>query len=252
MEEAKRVAVITGVSSGIGAATAVRLAAEGFEIVGGARRIGRAAEIVEPLGGRAFELDVTDPRSVADFARNVERADVLVNNAGKAAGMDTLAELSDDRARDMFETNVLGVITVTREFLPLLERSGGHVVNVGSTSGLEVYPGGGGYTATKHALRALTKTLRLELVGKPIRITEVMPGLVETEFAKVRFEGNEDRAAKVYEGITPLTPDDVADCIAWAVTRPPHVDIDEIVARPVAQATSTIVARRRQDDEATN
>lgn len=244
MNDAKPVAVITGASSGIGAATAVRLASEGFEVVAGARREDRAAGVVAPFGGRAFTLDVTDPDSVAAFASNVERADVLVNNAGKAVGMETLADLADEPARDMFETNVLGVISVTRSFLPMLERSGGHIVNVGSTSGLEVYPGGGGYTATKHALRALTKTLRLELIGKPIRITEVMPGLVETDFAKVRFGGNEERAAKVYDGIEPLTAEDVADCIAWAVTRPRHVDIDEIVVRPVAQATSTVIARR--------
>ncbi|MDQ4095890.1 MAG: SDR family NAD(P)-dependent oxidoreductase [Actinomycetota bacterium] len=244
MEDIKRVAVVTGASSGIGAATAIRLAAEGFHIVAGARRVERAAEVVEPVGGEAYALDVTDPRSVDSFASQLDRVDVLVNNAGKARGMEGLAELSDEHAREMFETNVLGVISMTRALLPALEISGGHVVNVGSTSGLEVYPGGGGYTATKHALRALTKTLRLELVGKPIRVTEVMPGLVETEFAKVRFEGNEARAAKVYEGIETLKPEDIADCIAWAVTRPPHVDIDEIVVRPVAQASATVIARR--------
>lgn len=247
MNERRPVAVVTGASSGIGAATATRLASEGFDIVAGARRVERAAEVVTPFGGRALQLDVTDPESVQAFAGAIERVDVLVNNAGKALGMEKMAELSDENAREMWETNVLGVISVTRAFLPKLERAGGHIVNLGSTAGLEAYPGGGGYTASKHALRALTKTLRLELVGKPIRITEVLPGLVQTEFANVRFAQDEGRAAKVYEGIDPLTADDIADCIAWAVTRPPHVDIDEIVVRPVAQATSTVVARRNKN-----
>jgi NADP-dependent 3-hydroxy acid dehydrogenase YdfG len=244
MNDGRRVAVITGASSGIGAATATRLASEGFYVIGGARRLEKATEVIEPLGGRALQLDVTDATSVQAFADAVERVDVLVNNAGKALGAERMSELSDEHAQEMWATNVQGVITVTRAFLPKIEDGGGHIVNVGSTSGLEAYPGGGGYTATKHALRALTKTLRLELVGKPIRITEVMPGLVETEFAKVRFGQNGERAASVYAGIDPLTGEDIADCIAWAVTRPPHVDIDEIVVRPVAQATSTVIARR--------
>lgn len=246
MNDGRRVAVITGASSGIGAATATRLASEGFYVIGGARRLAKAAEVIEPLGGRALQLDVTDATSVQAFADAVERVDVLVNNAGKALGAERMSELSDEHAREMWATNVQGVITVTRAFLPKIEDGGGHIVNVGSTSGLEAYPGGGGYTATKHALRALTKTLRLELVGKPIRITEVMPGLVETEFAKVRFDQDGERAASVYAGIDPLTGEDIADCIAWAVTRPPHVDIDEIVVRPVAQATSTVIARRAE------
>jgi NADP-dependent 3-hydroxy acid dehydrogenase YdfG len=232
------------VSSGIGAATARRLAGEGFHVIGGARRVEKAAEVLEPLGGRALPLDVTDNASVEAFASDIESVHVLVNNAGKALGAEKMADLSDEHAREMWATNVQGVITVTRAFLPKIEAAHGHIVNVGSTSGLEAYPGGGGYTATKHALRALTKTLRLELVGKPVRITEVLPGLVRTEFAKVRFDQDDAKAARVYEGIEPLTGDDVADCIAWAVTRPPHVDIDEIVVRPVAQATSTVIARR--------
>ncbi|MDQ4143971.1 MAG: SDR family NAD(P)-dependent oxidoreductase [Actinomycetota bacterium] len=238
------VAVISGASAGIGAATAVRLASEGYEVVGGARRVEKAAAVLEPVGGRALALDVTDAGSVDAFAREIERVDVLVNNAGKAIGLEPLADLSDKHAREMWETNVLGLLSVTRALLPQIERSAGHIVNLGSTSGFETYPGGGGYTATKHAVRALTRTLRLELVGKPVRITEISPGLVQTEFASVRFDWDEARAAKVYEGIDPLTAEDIADCIAWAVTRPPHVDIDEIVVRPVAQAASTIIARR--------
>ncbi|MDQ3941259.1 MAG: SDR family NAD(P)-dependent oxidoreductase, partial [Actinomycetota bacterium] len=144
----------------------------------------------------------------------------------------------------MWETNVLGAIRMARSLIPQLEASrNGHIVNVGSTSSFETYPAGGGYTATKHALRAITRTLRLELLGRPIRVTEISPGLVETDFSLVRFEGDRERAKKPYEGITPLTAEDVADCIAWAVTRPPHVNIDEVVVRPLAQATSTKIVR---------
>ncbi|HEX2294202.1 MAG TPA: SDR family NAD(P)-dependent oxidoreductase, partial [Actinomycetota bacterium] len=175
----------------------------------------------------------------------VDRVDVLVNNAGMAEGLTPIAELSDDAAEKMWSINVLGVIRMTRALLPKIEASGaGHVVNVGSFAGFETYRGGGGYTASKHALRALTQTLRLELLGKPVRVTEIAPGLVETEFSLVRFGGDEEKAKQPYVGMDPLTPEDVADCIAWAVTRPPHVDIDEIVVRPVAQARATEVARR--------
>lgn len=244
MSTRKPVAVVTGASAGIGAATARRLAAEGFFVFAGARRVDRLETLIEGLEGQAVELDVTDAASVSRLAGALEQVDVLVNNAGKALAMESLSDLPDDHARDMWETNVLGVLRMTRELLPKIELVGGHVVNVGSTSSFETYPGGAGYTSTKHALRALTRTLRLELVGKPVRVTEISPGLVQTEFSRVRFAGDEDRAAKVYEGIEPLTSEDVADAIAWAVTRPRHVDIDEIVLRPVAQASSTIVARR--------
>ena len=249
MSQRKPVAVVTGASAGIGAATVRRLAAEGFTVVAGARRVDRLKGVIEGIDGRAMELDVTDPASISFFAGAVEEVDVLVNNAGKALAMEKISELSDAHARAMWETNVLGVLGMTRELLPKIEGSGGHIVNVGSTSSFETYPGGAGYTSTKHALRALTRTLRLELVGIPVRITEISPGLVQTEFASVRFGNDEQRAAKVYEGFVPLTAEDVADCIAWAVTRPPHVDIDEIVLRPVAQATSTIVARGTSSEE---
>lgn len=240
-----KTAVITGASAGIGAATAVRLAEDGFDVVLGARRMDRLEEVARECGGSAHRLDVADPESVRAFCAAVERVDVLVNNAGMAEGMTPLAELSDEAAERMWSVNVMGVLRMTRALLPKIEASGaGHVVNVGSTAGFETYRGGGGYTASKHALRALTETLRLELLGKPIRVTEVAPGLVETEFSLVRFGGDADKAKKPYEGIEPLTAEDVADCIAWAVTRPPHVDIDKIVVRPVAQARSTEVARR--------
>ncbi|MGH2756291.1 MAG: SDR family NAD(P)-dependent oxidoreductase [Actinomycetota bacterium] len=240
----RRTAVITGASAGIGAATAVRLAKEGFDVVLGARRMDRLTEVAAECGGRAVELDVTDASSVEAFANSVERVDVLVNNAGLASGLSSVGNLTDEQVETMFQTNVLGLIRVTRALLPKLEASGeGHIVNLGSTAAIETYPGGAGYTASKHGVRAITQTLRKELLGKPIRITEVDPGLVETEFSLVRFGGDAKMAKKPYEGITPLTAEDIADCIAFAVTRPPHVNIDEIVVRPIAQATSTMIAR---------
>jgi NADP-dependent 3-hydroxy acid dehydrogenase YdfG len=238
-----RVVLITGASSGIGAATAVRLAKEGFDVVMGARRIEKMRAIAAPVGAVALPLDVRDRASVEAFAAQIDRCDVLVNNAGGALGLTPLAEADDAHWRGMWETNVLGLMFVTRALLPKLEASGdGHIVNVGSIAGFETYHGGAGYTSVKHGVRAITRTLRLELLGKPVRITEVNPGLVETEFSIVRL-GSEERAKKVYEGMTPLTGDDIADCIAWAVTRPKHVNIDEIVVRPVAQATARDVAR---------
>ncbi|MDQ3940143.1 MAG: SDR family NAD(P)-dependent oxidoreductase, partial [Actinomycetota bacterium] len=220
-----RTAVITGASAGIGAATARRLAKEGFDVVLGARRLDRLQEIAAECGGRAVTLDVRDANSIDAFVASLERVDVLVNNAGMALGLDRLEEIPDRSLVAMWETNVLGAIRMARSLIPQLEASGnGHIVNVGSTSSFETYPAGGGYTATKHALRAITRTLRLELLGRPIRVTEISPGLVETDFSLVRFEGDRERAKKPYEGITPLTAEDIADCIAWAVTRPPHVN----------------------------
>ncbi|MGH2809205.1 MAG: SDR family NAD(P)-dependent oxidoreductase [Actinomycetota bacterium] len=240
-----RTAVITGASAGIGAATALRLSREGFEVVLGARRMERLEKVAKLTGGRALELDVTNADSVEDFAAAVEGCDVLINNAGLALGLEPLENFSEEDVTTMWETNVLGLLRVTRALLPKLEASGmGHIVNLGSTAGREAYPGGGGYIASKHAVRAITQTLRIELVGRPIRVTEIAPGLVETEFSLVRFKGDAECAKKPYEGLTPLGEDDIADCIAWAVTRPPHVNIDEIVVRPIAQATSTAIARK--------
>ncbi|MPZ91756.1 MAG: SDR family NAD(P)-dependent oxidoreductase [Actinobacteria bacterium] len=237
-------AVITGASSGIGAATAVRLANEGFDVVLGARRMDKLREVAEASGGRPLPLDVTDGGSVAAFAQEITELDLLVNNAGLASGLQPVGELEEDRVRLMMETNVLGLLRTTQALLPKLEAGdGGHIVNVGSIAGFETYPGGAGYTASKHAVRAISQTMRIDLLGRPIRITEVSPGMVETEFSMVRFDGDLDKAAKVYEGLKPLTGDDVADCIVWAVTRPRHVDVDEIVVRPVAQATATMVTR---------
>ncbi|HVM36683.1 MAG TPA: SDR family NAD(P)-dependent oxidoreductase [Actinomycetota bacterium] len=239
-----RVAVVTGASAGIGEAAALRLAEEGFHVIVGARRKERVEKVAAECGGVAMTLDVTDSASIESFCRQIDGCHVLVNNAGLALGLDHLKEIDDDHVTAMFETNVLGLVRMTRSMLPKLESSGnGHIVNVGSISGFEVYPGGGGYTASKHAVRAITKTLRIELLGKPIRVTEVMPGAVRTEFTLVRFSGDEDAAETPYRGIVPLAAADVADCIAWAVTRPIHVNIDEIVVRPRAQASATLFAR---------
>ncbi len=245
----QRIAVVTGASSGIGEATCQALAGAGFHIVAGARRQDRLQTVVAPLGGEALPLDVTQLPSIAAFVQAVGtrhgRVDVLVNNAGLAAGLAPVAEGRDDDWVQMLETNVLGVLRMTRACLPLLRQAAsGHIVNLGSVAGFEVYPGGAGYTAGKHAVRAITRTLRLELVGEPIRITEVAPGMAETEFSLVRFKGDAARAADVYRGVQPLTGADVADCILWAVTRPLHVNIDELVVRPIAQANAFSVARR--------
>jgi hypothetical protein len=243
-----RTAVVTGASSGIGAATAAALSDLGFRVILGARRVDRLDEVARRCGGTAGRLDVTDPASVEEFVNDLpEPVHLLVNNAGGALGLDPIEEARDERWLTMYETNVLGTLRLTRALLPTLVGCGdGHVINVGSTAGFEVYRGGAGYTAAKHALRALTETLRLEVLGKPVRVTEVAPGLVETEFSMVRFSGDAERADAVYRGMTPLTADDVADAIAWAATRPPHVNIDKIVLRPRDQATSTEVHRRRE------
>lgn len=238
--------MVTGASAGIGAATARALAAAGFSVVLGARRLEKLREVASAIGGKALGLDVTDPGSVAAFAAEVPDARVLVNNAGGALGRDLVADADPEGWRRMFELNVLGTLQVTKALLPALERSGaGHVVMVNSVAGFETYPGGGGYTAAKHAERALAKTLRVELLGTPLRVTEINPGLVGgTEFSVVRFGGDTDRVREVYEGLTPLTAEDVADCIVWAVTRPSHVNVDEIVVRPLDQANATAVHRR--------
>ena len=245
----RRVAVITGASSGIGAATARSLAREGFVPVLGARRMDRLQSVVEETGGVGFQLDVTDQASIEQFVRAVEerfgRAEVLVNNAGLALGLSPVAESDDRDWSVMLETNVLGLLRVTRAFLPLLRRAPwGHIVNLGSIAGFEVYRGGAGYTASKHAVRAISRTLRIELNGEPIRVTEIAPGMVETEFSLVRFKGDQSLSDNVYKGVQPLTASDIAECIAFAVTRPPHVDIDEMVIRPVAQANAFMVARK--------
>lgn len=244
--EHSRVAVVTGASSGIGAAAARALSEHGFTVVVGARRRDRLAAVAAAIGARALPLDVTEPASVAAFAAELPSVvHLLVNNAGGALGLEPIAETDEAKWLWMYEANVLGTLRMTQALLPRLLASGdGHVINVGSIAGFETYAGGAGYTGAKHAVRAFTRTLRQELLGKPVRVTEVDPGLVETEFSRVRFAGDEARAAGVYRGLTPLRAEDVADCIAWAASRPSHVNIDEIVVRPRDQATAQLVHRR--------
>ena len=238
-----KTAVITGASSGIGAATARALAGDGFRVVLGARRVERLEEVAGELG-QAIHLDVTDPTSVGHFVAAIPSCEVLVNNAGGALGLDSIEDADEERWRSMYESNVLGTMRMTRALLPKLRDSGdGHVVGVTSIAAFERYRGGAGYSAAKHAQRALIHTLRLELLGDPIRITEIAPGMVETEFSVVRFGGDEAAAERVYRGMEPLRAEDVAECIRWAVAQPSHVNVDEIVVRPRAQATATEVHR---------
>ena len=240
-----RVAVVTGASSGIGAATATRLAAEGFSVVLGARRVDRLTELAERIGGRALPLDVTDDDSVAAFCGQLDRVDVLVNNAGGSWDMDPVAEADLDSWQRAYDVNVLGTVRMTRALLPALRASGaGDVVFVGSTAGLVSYEGGASYTAAKHGVHTLAETLRLEIVGEPVRVIEIAPGMVRTdEFSRNRL-GSQEKADNVYRGVRePLVAEDVADCIAWTLTRPHHVNIDLMVVRPIAQAAQHKVAR---------
>ncbi len=246
------VAVVTGASSGIGAATARRLAAEGFHVVAAARRADRLAELVAGIAGaggsaQAEVCDVTDDASVAALARAAGGSvDLLVNNAGGARGADQVADAAVADWQWMYEVNVLGTLRVTQALLPALEASGaGTIVTVGSTAGFTVYEGGGGYTAAKHAENALVGTLRLELSGRPVRVVEIDPGMVRTEeFALNRLAGDREKADAVYAGVAePLVADDVADCIAWCATRPHHVNVDRLVVRPLAQAAQHKVHR---------
>ena len=246
-----RTAVVTGASSGIGAATARHLADAGFDVVLGARRVDRLAEVARAIGGsaRAIELDVTDDASVARFCAEVPTCSVLVNNAGGALGLETVEHADLDQWQAMYDTNVLGTVRLTRALLPRLIESGdGHVIVIGSIAAYEPYPGGGGYNAAKFAERAVASVLRQELLGQPVRVTEVDPGMVETEFSLVRFDGDAERAAQVYAGVTPLTADDVAACITFAATRPSHVNIDTLVVLARDQAGARQVHRRPTDE----
>jgi NADP-dependent 3-hydroxy acid dehydrogenase YdfG len=241
----RKIAVVTGASSGIGAATARRLTTEGFEVVVGARRQDRLREMADPIGARALPLDVCDTDSVEAFSAEVPQCHLLVNNAGGALGLDPVAEADEEQWRWMYDANVLGVMRMTRAMLPKLVASGdGHVVIIGSIAGLEPYPGGAGYVAAKFGVRGVAGVLRQELLGQPVRLTEIDPGMVETEFSVVRFAGDRERADAVYAGVEALTADDVADCVGWAVTRPSHVNIDHIVVKPRDQASTTRTHRR--------
>jgi len=242
---AGRVAVVTGASSGIGAATATRLAAEGFDVVLGARRMDRLQALADRIGARALELDVTSDESVAAFAGALDRVDVLVNNAGGAFDAAPVAQADLSSWARSLDVNVLGTVRVTTALLPALRASGaGDVLFVGSTAGMVSYEGGASYTAAKHGVHTLAETLRLELVGEPVRVMEIAPGMVKTDEFALNRTGDADKAAAVYRGVRePLVAEDVADCIAWALTRPHHVNVDLLVVRPRAQAAQHKVAR---------
>lgn len=234
------IAVVTGASSGIGAATARALAKAGFHVVLGARRVDRCAAIAAEIDGTAVRLDVTDAASVEALAAAVPQARLLVNNAGGAKGLEPVAQADEDDWRWMFETNVIGTLRMTKAMLPALLASGdGHIITVTSIAAQETYDNGAGYTGAKHAQAMLHRTLRGELLGQPVRLTEILPGMVETEFSLVRFEGDQKQADDVYRGLTPLTAEDVADVIAFAATRPSNVNLDQIVLKPRAQASAS-------------
>jgi NADP-dependent 3-hydroxy acid dehydrogenase YdfG len=240
-----RTAVVTGASSGIGAATAARLAAEGFDVVVAARRLDRLSELAASIGGRALPLDLTDPASVEAFAAELDRVDVLVNNAGGAFDANRVEDADLDSWARTYEINVLGTVRLTKALLPALRASGaGDLVFVSSTAALASYEGGASYTSAKHGVHTLAETLRLELNGEPVRVVEIAPGMVKTEEFTLNRLGSAEAADSVYRGVRePLVAEDVADCIAWALTRPHHVNIDLLVVRPIAQATAYKVAR---------
>jgi NADP-dependent 3-hydroxy acid dehydrogenase YdfG len=235
-------AVVTGASAGIGAATARKLAADGFHVVLGARRTDRIEAIATEIGGTALSLDVTDQSSVDTFAERVRALPgplrVLVNNAGGARGLDPISSADPEQWQWMYEVNVIGVLRVTKALLPELRETGGQVIVMSSTAARIAYEGGAGYTAAKHGARVVTETLRLEVNGTPVRVTEIAPGMVATEeFSLRRFGGDTARADAVYDDVDgPLVADDIADCVSWVVSRPRHVNIDLLVVKPVAQA----------------
>ena len=253
MATSRGLAVVTGASSGIGAATARQLASAGFTVWACARRADRLAEVAASSDAiTAVTLDVTAPESVAELAARVDAERdglaLLVNNAGGAIGLEPVAEADPADWLRMYETNVLGAMRLVQALLPALEAgSGGHIVLTGSIAGYAVYEGGAGYSAAKYGARAMMETLRLELNGRPVRLSEVAPGLVATEeFSLVRFRGDAARAAAVYEGVAnPLTAEDVADVITFVATRPAHVNIDLAVVKPLAQASTYKLDRRR-------
>jgi NADP-dependent 3-hydroxy acid dehydrogenase YdfG len=247
--EERATAVVTGASSGIGAATARALAADGFHVVLGARRVQQCQQIADEIGGTALPLDVLDPDSVAAFAAAVPMARVLVNNAGGAKGLDPVLEANEDQWRWMWEVNVLGTLRMTKALLPKLIHSGdGVLVTVTSIAALAAYDNGSGYTSAKHAQAAVHRTLRGEHLGQPVRFIEIAPGMVETEFSVVRFGGDKQRADDVYAGLTPLSAYDVAEVIAFAVSRPSHVNLDLIVIKPRAQHSAMRYARSQDAD----
>jgi NADP-dependent 3-hydroxy acid dehydrogenase YdfG len=240
-----RTAVVTGASSGIGEATARELAKQGYHVYVGARRLDRLQRLADEIGGTALELDVTSDESARAFTDAIEHVDLLVNNAGGAKGLAPVAEADLDDWRWMWETNVLGTLRITKALLPKLIASGdGVIVTITSVAAMYAYDNGSGYTSAKHAQAVLHRTLRGELLGQPVRLTEIAPGAVETEFSLVRFDGDEERATKVYEGIDPLVAQDIAEIVGFVASRPSHVNLDQIVVAPRDQQVPGRFARR--------
>jgi NADP-dependent 3-hydroxy acid dehydrogenase YdfG len=236
-------AIVTGASSGIGAAIARALAAEGARVAGGARRVDRLETEL------ALELDVTDPASserfVEEAVRELGGLDILVNNAGLGLGRDPFDDSSEEDEETVLETNVHGLLRMTRLCLPHI-RDGGHIVNMGSIAGRQAYENAAVYVASKFAVRGFTYALREDLLGRPIHLTTVDPGLVETNFSRVRFRGDEEKAAAVYANVEPVRPEDVADCVVFVLTRPPHVNVDELVVKALAQSTPVKIVRNAE------
>lgn len=240
----RRVAVVTGASAGIGEAIARTLAAQGFHVVCVARREEPITALATEIDGTAIVADITDSTAVAALAGRLDRVDVLVNNAGGARGLESIADADVDHWRWMYEANVLGTLHVTKALLPKLIDSGdGLIVTITSIAAVEIYDNGGGYTSAKHAQGVLHRTLRSELIGKPVRLTEVAPGMVKTEFSVNRFEGDQERADKVYEGVAPLVAEDIAEVVGFVASRPSHVDLDLIVVRPRDQVSGASGSR---------
>jgi len=250
-----KIVFVTGASAGIGESTAKAFAAKGARILMCARRVERIEKLAKTLAhehktvSHPFRLDVRDQhavdKAIAGLPEDWRAIEVLVNNAGLSRGMDKLPHGLVSDWEEMIDSNVKGLLYVTRAVLPgMIERGRGHVINIGSIAGREIYPGGNVYCATKFAVKALSNAMRLDLNGTPIRVSEVAPGMVETEFSLVRFHGDAERAAKVYQGLTPLSPDDIAEAIVWCATRPLHVNVSEMVVMPTAQASTTLVHRK--------
>ena len=232
----QRVAVVTGGSAGIGAAAARALAKDGWRVVVAARRLDRCRAVAEEIGGVAAELDVTDQGSVDRLAAQLERVDLVVNNAGGAKQLDYLRDASDADWEWMFATNVMGTMRVTRALYPQLRESQGLVINIGSVAGTDAYKGGAGYNAAKYGLRGATRAFRREEADQRIRVTEIDPGRVKTDFSLNRFAGDQEKADAVYEGKLNLSAEDVAEAIRWVASLPPHVNIDSLNIMPVDQA----------------
>ncbi|MBD3258511.1 SDR family NAD(P)-dependent oxidoreductase [candidate division GN15 bacterium] len=246
-----KIVLVTGASAGIGGAIARRFADSGSRIIVAARRMDRLQALVDTYGNRCLpiEIDVRNRKTVEKTLKKLPESwqaiDILINNAGLSRGLSKLHEGNPDGWEEMIDTNVKGLLYVSRAVIPgMVKRGRGHIINVGSIAGHEVYPNGNVYCATKHAVDAITKGMRLDLVDSPVRVSTIDPGLVETEFSQVRFYGDKDRASKVYQGYTPLSSDDIADAAVWMASRPAHVNVAQVLILPNDQASSTLVNKQ--------